>query len=59
LKTILIFGVWQLVAMSVLAVLGAIWYANRERIIESVSCAFIAGITSWLGQMIHQTIQMM
>lgn len=58
-KTILLYGVFQLVAVSVLAIGSAIWYANREKVIEALSCAFIAGMAGWLGKMIHETLQMM
>ena len=58
-KTILLTGVWQLIALAITAFLGGVWYANNEKTIEALSCMGITLVAGCLARMISETIRVM
>ena len=58
-KTILLFGVWQLYALAALAIAGAIWYVNKNKALEALTCSGLSILALWLMSMMQDTLENM
>lgn len=54
---LLMIGVFNLGLLALLNLAGAIFFINREKVLEALSCMITGGLTGWLSFMIIETLK--